>query len=61
MGKLLNLSQASDYHEILRMAWATKHPYLFTLIETFNPAIYVVIIIAGVKVLSVVRNGARRR
>jgi hypothetical protein len=58
MGKLFGLvSQTSDYHEILRMAWATKHPYLFTLIEIANPTLFIILIIAGFNMV----NGIFRR
>lgn len=58
MGKLFGLvSQTSDYHEILRMKWATTHPYLFTLIEISNPTLVIILIIAGFNMV----NGIFRR
>jgi hypothetical protein len=39
------------------MAWAEKHPYLFTLIEVTSPTLYVILAIAGFNTV----NGMLRR
>jgi hypothetical protein len=33
------------------LSWAFQHPFLYTLIRCFNPTLYIVIIIAGMKLM----------
>jgi hypothetical protein len=49
----------SDRTEWLLLSWAFKHPYLYALIKTFNPALYIVIVLAGFKLMGF-KNRTRR-
>lgn len=57
MGNLLNVLGHDRDTQILLMSWAEKHPYLFTLIEVTTPGFYIILAVAGFKML----NGLVRR
>lgn len=48
LGALVNHNKET---EILLMAWADHHPYLFTMIEIAAPINWVVVAIVGMKVI----------
>jgi hypothetical protein len=41
----------SERESLILLSWAFKHPFLYTLIRCFNPTLYIVIIIAGMKLM----------
>jgi hypothetical protein len=46
--------------QLLLLAWADKHPYLFTLIEVTSPTLYIVLIIAGFNMVNGVFRGRKQ-
>jgi hypothetical protein len=52
----MNWFSHSDKAELLLLSWAYQHPYLYTFIQVMNPTLYIVIIVAGFKVLGLMRG-----
>lgn len=55
---VMNLFSHNERTEWLLLAWADKHPILFTIIEVTNPTLFAVV--ASVSVISIVSNVIRR-
>ena len=57
----MNLFSSLSIHgketEILLMAWAEHHPFLFTLIEIATPSLYIILAVAAFNSI----NGILRR
>jgi hypothetical protein len=60
MNTLLNAFGHDRDTQILLMAWAEHHPYLFTLIEVTTPSLYVILAVAGFNVINGVLRAKRR-
>jgi hypothetical protein len=56
---MMNWFSHSDKAELLLLSWAYQHPYLYTFIQIMNPTLYIVIIVAGFKVMGLIRGGSR--
>jgi hypothetical protein len=47
----MNWFAGSERESLILLSWAFKHPFLYTLIRVMNPSLYIVIIIAGMKLM----------
>jgi hypothetical protein len=52
----MNWFTGSERESLILLSWAFKHPYLYTLIRCCNPTLYIVIIIAGMKLMGTMRR-----
>ena len=55
-GGQMNWFTGSERESLILLSWAFKHPFLYTLIRCFNPSLYIVIIIASIKVMNTVHR-----
>lgn len=56
---LFSFLNQSEYTSQMILQWAENHPYLFTLIQITNPILFVVLIIAGLNMVSVYRGASK--
>jgi ABC-type dipeptide/oligopeptide/nickel transport system permease subunit len=56
----MNLFSHSERTEWLLLAWADKHPYLFTFIEVTSPTLIIVLVVAGFNMVNGVLRGGKR-
>jgi hypothetical protein len=55
----MNWFTGSERESLILLSWAFKHPFLYTFIRVMNPSLYIVIIIAGLKVMGSMRRTKR--
>lgn len=60
MGNILGALASHDKTtDILLMAWADHHPYLFTMIEIAAPINWIIVAVVGMKVIGTMVGAAR--
>ena len=52
----MNWFTGSERESLILLSWAFKHPYLYTFIRCANPSLYIVIILAGMRLITIRRN-----
>jgi hypothetical protein len=52
----MNWFTGSERESLILLSWAFKHPFLYTFIRCMNPSLYIIIIIAGLKLMGTLRR-----